>query len=65
VQEGIGKSAGEWHFTLTKANPEDWEDWDDWDIGFALNYKNLAALDGLAQQILDLRMKQSKWTCRS
>jgi hypothetical protein len=59
VQEGIGKSAGEWHFTLTKANPEDW------DIGFALNYENLAALDGLAQQILDLRMKQSKWTCRS
>jgi len=37
----------------------------DWDIGFALNYENLAALDGLAQQILDLRLKQSKWTCRS
>ena len=36
----------------TKANP------DDWDIGFALAYKNFAALDGLAQKVLDLRMKQ-------
>ncbi len=36
----------------TKANP------DDWDIGFALSYKNFAALDGLAQKVLDLRMKQ-------
>ena len=36
----------------TKANP------DDWDIGFTLNYKNFAALDGLAQKVLDLRMKQ-------
>jgi hypothetical protein len=36
----------------TKANP------DDWDIGFALDYKNFAALDGLAQKVLDLRMKQ-------
>jgi hypothetical protein len=36
----------------TKANP------DDWDIGFAISYKNFAALDGLAQKILDLRMKQ-------
>ena len=34
----------------TKANP------DDWDIGFAISYKNFAALDGLAQKILDLRM---------
>jgi len=34
----------------TKANP------DDWDIGFALSYKNFAALDGLAQKVLDLRM---------
>jgi hypothetical protein len=34
----------------TKANPEDW------DIGFAISYKNFAALDGLAQKILDLRM---------
>jgi hypothetical protein len=36
----------------TKANPEDW------DIGFTLNYKNFAALDGLSQKVLDLRMKQ-------
>jgi hypothetical protein len=36
----------------TKANPEDW------DIGFTLSYKNFAALDGLAQRVLDLRMKQ-------
>ena len=34
----------------TKANP------DDWDIGFAISYKNFAALDGLAQKIFDLRM---------
>jgi hypothetical protein len=36
----------------TRANP------DDWDIGFTLSYKNFAALDGLAQKILDIRMKQ-------
>ena len=36
----------------TKANP------DDWDIGFGLSYKNFAALDGLSQKVLDLRMKQ-------
>ncbi len=36
----------------TKANP------DDWDVGFSLSYKNFAALDGLAQKVLDLRMKQ-------
>ena len=36
----------------TKANP------DDWDVGFGLSYKNFAALDGLAQKVLDLRMKQ-------
>ena len=36
----------------TKANQ------DDWDIGFALTYKNFAALDGLAQKVLELRMKQ-------
>jgi len=35
----------------TKANPEDW------DIGFGLSYKNFAALDGLSQKVLDLRMK--------
>jgi hypothetical protein len=36
----------------TRANP------DDWDIGFAISYKNFAALDGLSQKVLDLRMKQ-------
>ena len=36
----------------TRANP------DDWDVGFSLTYKNFAALDGLAQKVLDLRMKQ-------
>jgi hypothetical protein len=36
----------------TKGNP------DDWDIGFALSYKNFAALGGLSQKVLDLRMKQ-------
>ena len=36
----------------TKANP------DDWDIGFAFSYKNFAAIDGLSQKVLDLRMKQ-------
>ncbi len=36
----------------TRANPEDW------DIGFSLSYKNFAALDGLAQKVLDLRMQQ-------
>jgi len=34
----------------TRANPEDW------DIGFTISYKNFAALDGLAQKVLDLRM---------
>src|ERR1700687_3444257 len=36
----------------TKTNP------DDWDLGYTLSYKNFAALDGLAQKVLDLRMKQ-------
>ena len=39
-------------FNTTKANPEDW----DW--GYALTYKNMAALDGLGMKVLDLRMKQ-------
>jgi hypothetical protein len=39
-------------FNQTKANPEDW------DIGVTLEYKNMASLDGLAQKVLDLRMKQ-------
>jgi hypothetical protein len=37
---------------VSRANP------DDWDIGFTLSYKNFAALDGLSQKVLDLRMKQ-------
>jgi hypothetical protein len=36
----------------TKSNPEDW------DIGVVLTYKNMASLDGLAQKVLELRMKQ-------
>lgn len=39
-------------FNQTKSNPEDW------DIGVTLEYKNMASLDGLAQKVLDLRMKQ-------
>jgi hypothetical protein len=39
-------------FNQTKANQ------DDWDIGISLEYKNMASLDGLAQKVLDLRMKQ-------
>jgi hypothetical protein len=39
-------------FNQTKANPEDW------DMGVTLEYKNMASLDGLAQKVLDLRMKQ-------
>jgi hypothetical protein len=35
----------------TKANPADWN------IGFTLSYKNFAALDGLSQKVLDLRMQ--------
>ena len=31
---------------------------DDWDIGYALVYKNMASLDGLADKVYDLRMKQ-------
>jgi len=31
---------------------------DDWDIGFAITYKNMAALDGLGMKVLELRLKQ-------
>ena len=31
---------------------------DDWDIGFAVTFKNMAALDGLGMKVFDLRMKQ-------
>jgi hypothetical protein len=37
---------------VTRANPEDW------DIGFTLTYRNMGALDGLSQKVLDLRMQQ-------
>lgn len=36
----------------TSASPEDW------DIGFSIVYKNMAALDGLADKVYDVRMKQ-------
>ena len=39
-------------FNQTKSSPEDW------DIGVSLEYKNMASLDGLAQKVLDLRMRQ-------
>lgn len=31
---------------------------DDWDFGVAITYKNMAALDGLADKVYDIRMKQ-------
>lgn len=31
---------------------------DDWDFGFSLTYKNMAALDGLPDKVLDIRMKK-------
>jgi hypothetical protein len=31
---------------------------EDWDIGYSLVYKNMAALDGLADKVYDIRMKQ-------
>jgi hypothetical protein len=37
---------------LTSAGPEDW------DFGFSITYKNMAALDGLADKVYDIRMKQ-------
>jgi hypothetical protein len=46
-----------WTFQCVHGRPEN-EHKADWDIGFSLSYKNFAALDGLAQKVLDLRMKQ-------
>jgi len=37
---------------LTTSGPEDW------DFGFSISYKNMAAMDGLADKVYDLRMKQ-------
>jgi hypothetical protein len=31
---------------------------DDWDFGFSLRYKNMAVLDGLADKVYGIRMKQ-------
>jgi hypothetical protein len=31
---------------------------DDWDLGYSIVYKNMAALDGLADKVYDFRMKQ-------
>ena len=31
---------------------------DDWSIGYSVVYKNMAALDGLADKVYDIRMKQ-------
>ena len=31
---------------------------DDWSFGFAITYKNMAALDGLADKVYGIRMKQ-------
>jgi hypothetical protein len=31
---------------------------DDWDFGFSITYKNMAALDGLADKVYGIRMKQ-------
>jgi hypothetical protein len=36
----------------TSSGPEDW------DFGYSLVYKNMAALDGLADKVFDIRMKQ-------
>jgi hypothetical protein len=51
------KSAGlivDYHMFLnqTSSGPEDW------DFGFSIAYKDMAALDGLADKVYDLRMKQ-------
>ncbi|MGA2633456.1 MAG: hypothetical protein ABSF16_04415 [Terracidiphilus sp.] len=51
------KSAGlivDYHMFLntTSNGPEDW------DIGYTITYKNMAALDGLADKVFDIRMKQ-------
>ncbi len=31
---------------------------DDWDFGYSMVFKNMGALDGLADKVFDLRMKQ-------
>src|SRR5215467_2976729 len=41
----------EWFVNMTTSSP------DDWNVGYSLIYKNMAALDGLADKVYDLRMK--------
>ncbi len=41
----------QWFVNQTTANP------DDWNVGYSLVYKNMAALDGLADKVYDVRMK--------
>ena len=48
---GLIQSYDMW-LNLTSSGPEDW------DFGFSLTYKNMAALDGLADKVYGIRMKQ-------
>jgi hypothetical protein len=48
---GLIQSYDMW-LNVTSSGPEDW------DFGFSLTYKNMAALDGLADKVYGLRMKQ-------
>jgi hypothetical protein len=41
----------QWFTNQTASNP------DDWNVGYSLVYKNMAALDGLADKVYDIRMK--------
>ena len=41
----------QWFVNQTTSNP------DDWNVGYSLTYKNMAALDGLADKAYDIRMK--------
>jgi len=41
----------QWFTNQTTSNP------DDWNVGYSLTYKNMAALDGLADKAYDIRMK--------
>jgi hypothetical protein len=41
----------QWFVNQTTSSPEDWN------VGYSLTYKNMAALDGLADKAYDIRMK--------
>ena len=41
----------QWFVNQTASSP------DDWNVGYSLIYKNMAALDGLADKAYDIRMK--------